>query len=708
MILHLIATGMRWGCTSHTPPSTSCSIGGLRLDVWMTIFLVSIMACGSQQPLCAQDAPAQEEPTADEFLNSGSSDEEFFEDDSFDEMELFELEIPVVISASRREQKLDHVSHAMSVITADDIRQSGASSIPDALRLAAGIDVADLSFGAAAVSPRGFHGFISNQVLVLVDGRQIYDSLFGGTLWNSWPFQLEDIARIEVIRGPGGVTWGANAGNGVINIITKDPKDQLGFNSKSHGGSRGTFGQYLSYGWQEDDLRMRVSGEYLASDGFRKGGSFLRNLEDDYKTGRLSLHAVYDKGEDDSFVVSAGSALVDGGFAPTPLAGIGLRRNSTAQASFLLGTWTHKISKDNQFELKGYVNDFHASPGVPSIDYRYQQFALQFSHTFKPDDSRTTIWGIDTRADILDASNSDPFMLSKDFVSTGIVGIYWQEEWQFAPRWTLDLGARIDYEFYGGFQPSARASLLYELTDNSVLYGSVSRAFHMPVAAARFLDMPLVNGLVRVTADRDVEPTTLIAYEMGWRGKFFNRLNASVNVFWHDYDEVATLSPELGPPGLLQNRFDNRSGGASLYGAEFETTYAATDELTLVGNYSYQQLDWSASAPYTERDLIEPPKHKFMLGARYAANEDLRLSAHLYYVDATRAPNPANPFVPQSIAPYFRLDLRAEQEFWDDRASIAVGVRNLLDSGHLEGSTLFLNDAETPRTIYAELRFSIK
>lgn len=97
-----------------------------------------------------------------------------------------------------------------------------------------------------------------------------------------------------------------------------------------------------------------------------------------------------------------------------------------------------------------------------------------------------------------------------------------------------------------------------------------------------------------------------------------------------------------------------------------------------------------------------------MLGARYSVNDDLRLSSHLYYVDAVQAPNPSNPFSPRHIDPYFRLDLRAEYEFWDDRASVAVGVRNLLDSGHYEGSTLFLNDAEVPRTVFAELRFQIK
>jgi len=328
------------------------------------------------------------------------------------------MEVQVVVTASRREQEISTVPYAVSVITAEDIRATGARSVPDALRLVPGMDVADLSFGNAAVSPRGFHGFLSNHVLVLVDGRQIFDSLFGGTLWGAWPFQLEDIARIEVIRGPGGVTWGANALNGVINIITKDPGDQLGLTLSLSGGSRGTFKQHVGYGFREGKLRMRVSGEYEASDGFRKGGSFLRNFEDDYKGGRFSLHAVYEEDEDNTFTFSVGSAIVDGGFPPTPLAGFGMRRNSESQASYVMGTWEHRVADHNTFQLRGYVNDFHTSPGLSQIDYRYQQFGLQLSHVFEPEQGHTRTWGIDTRFDLLDAGNSSPSMLSKNFSST--------------------------------------------------------------------------------------------------------------------------------------------------------------------------------------------------------------------------------------------------------------------------------------------------
>ena len=616
-------------------------------------------------------------------------------------------EVPMVVTASRREEKLADLPYAISVITADDIRRSGARSVPDALRLVPGMDVADISSGLSGVSPRGFHGAISRLALILVDGRQIYDPIFGGTVWGAWPFQLEDIDRIEVIRGPGGVTWGSNAVNGVINIITKDPKNQQGLTSTAAGGSRGMHKEHEGYGFTDGPLRMRVSGEYEANDGFQKGGSWLRGLNDEYKTGRGTAYGIYDAGPKDKLNFSIGNALVEGGYPTTPLGGIGVSQNASSQASFLMNTWTHTISKDNSFNLTGYVNDFYVCPGTPITEYRYQQLALQFGHTFKPADGHTLSWGIDSRTDLVDGTLADPPMLSKGHMSTAIIGAFVQDNWKFAPRWALDLGARLDYEFYGGFEPSARIALSYELTEHSLLYGSVSRAFHTPTAASRYLDISLMNGLARLTTNPEIGDETVIAYELGYRGKFFDKLDTNINLYWNDYTDLSATKLQLGPPGLVQEHFDNRSSPAT-YGVEFDNKYALTRTLTLLGNYTYQQVNWDADVPFTNQDFITPPKHKFMLGARYDPLSDLHLSSHLYYVDAVHAPNPNNPLVSRCISQYFRLDLRAEYEFWKKQASVAVGVNNLLQANHYEGSTLQTNSAEVPRMIYAEFRMTIK
>ncbi len=642
-------------------------------------------------------------PDGEDATTEGVSED----DDGFADLSLEELmQVQVVVTASRREQNISTVPYAISVITAADIRAAGARSVPDALRLVSGVDVSDLAYGAAAVSPRGTHGFLVRSTLVLVDGRQIFDSHFGGTLWNNWPFQLEDIERIEVIRGPGGVTWGANAVNGVINIITKDPADQLGLTLTSSGASRGSFKQHIGYGVKEGKWRLRLSGEYEASDGFNVGGSVWRRLDDEYKGGRISLRALYDAGPDDRFTFSAGNAVVDGAFPPTPMAGFGVRRNSGSQASFIMGTWSHDTAKDDLFEVTAYVNDFQVSPGVPAIDYRYQQFALQIRHSYAPANAHRLTWGTDSRVDLLDATNSDPFMLSRDSLTTAIIGLYIQDQWRFAPKWSLDLGARIDYECYGGFEPSARAALSYELSENAMIYGAVSRAFQMPPVGLRFLDLPLINGITRAKGRRDLGTDPLMAYELGYRGRLFDRVDTSLNLFWHEQTDRTTLSPMLGPPGLLRMDLDNRAR-MSTYGVELDAKYVVTKNLTFLANYTFERVDWRASVPFHDTEAMSPPAHKFMVGARYSPTDDLHLSTHLYFVDAVTAPWVDMPFWHRKIDPYWRLDLRGEYEFWDDKAALSVGVRNLLDSNHAEGGTLFLNYAEAPRMVFAELRLRI-
>ena len=627
--------------------------------------------------------------------------------DEIEDLDLLDLEIPIVVTATRHEERLNRVPYAMSVITAEDIRRMGARSVPEALRLVPGVDVADLSSANAAVSPRGHHSFVSRELLVLVDGRQIFDSLFGGTLWGSWPFQLEDIARIEVIRGPGGVTWGANAANGVINIITKDPGDQTGLTVTSGGGSRGSFKQHVGYAWREDRLRLRLSGEYEASDGFQKGGSVLRNLEDDYKIGRMVLHGVQERESGDTFTFSIGSAVMDGGYSPSPMGGLGATRNSGSQANHVMGRWSHHVDRDSQVEVTAYVNDFQASPGVAFIDYRYQQIGLMLSHTFVPADDHLVSWGIDSRTDLLDSSNSDPFLATKNFTSTAIVGIYYQDQWQFRPKWTLDAGARIDYEFYGGFQPSARLSLSYEPSDDTMIYGAVSRAFQMPPVGFWFMDMPLLNGLARVVAHRGMDAEKLLAYEFGIRHRFSDRLEASANLFWHEYADSTPIKLMLAPPGLLRLDVDNRAD-SSTYGVEIEAKWRAAERLTVLGTYTFQKVSWRSETAFVNMDQMTAPEHKFMLALRHDMTEDIHLSSHLFFVDEVDTPTPVNPFVGTKTDAYVRLDLLAEFDLWDDRASVSVGVKNLLDPNHNEGRTLFLNDAEVPRMVYAEFRMTIK
>ncbi|MEP0844978.1 MAG: TonB-dependent receptor, partial [Phycisphaerae bacterium] len=622
-----------------------------------------------------------------------------------DDLQLLGLEVPTVVSATRREQRIASLPYAVSVITHEDIRAAGARSVPDALRLVPGVDVAETSYGLYAVSPRGLHSVLSRGLLVLVDGRQIFDTYFGGTVWQAWPIQLEDIERIEVIRGPGGVTWGSNAVNGFINIVTKDPATQTGLTAVGNGGTRGTNTEHLGYAFRDGKLALRVSGEHESSDGFRKGGSLLAPLDDSFRAGRGNVHAVYEATPNDKWTFSLGSALVENGYPAGPFTILDATQ-AGSQANYGLVNWQHRLAADNTLQLTAYVNDFQVSTPYPAVDYRYQQLALLFSHTFKPADGHTFTWGIDNRTDLFDATNADPFMLSKRYVSTHMVGLYAQDEWRFAPKWTLSLGGRVDYEFYSGVQPSARAALAYDLAEHSTLYAAVSRAFNLPEPAGRFTYAPLFGSLVGTRSDDTLDAETMLAYEVGYRGHFFDRLETNLNLFWNEYYDVTTFHPGLGGPGLINMVFDNGASPA-IYGLEWDARYRVTSRLTLLGNYTFEVLDWEGAQPITSTDMMAPPRHKFMVAGRYQVTDDLNLSAHLYYVDAALSPDSSSLLGFRRVDPYFRLDLRAEHEFWQDKASLAVGVRNLLDPDHFEGSSKFFNSAEVPRMVYAELRIRL-
>lgn len=626
------------------------------------------------------------------------------EESVIESIDLLSMEIPTVVTASRREQKITTVPYAMTVITAEDIRRSGARSVPDALRLAAGVDVAELSHGNYAVSPRGFHGFFSDKVVVLVDGRQIYDTIYGGTPWGNWAFQLEDVDRIEVIRGPGGVTWGANAVNGVINVITKDPKDQLGLTAAGGGGSRGTSKEHVGYAFEIDKLRMRISSEYEGGDGFKGERSFRGGSNDEYDALRANVHAVIEPTEKDSITLSGGSAATRGNWPALSYPGQ-CTRTPQAQSNFLMGRWNHEIEKDNNIDLTGYVNDFYGVAEMSFMEYRYQQFALELSHAFKPADRHTVTWGVDTRWDLTSTANSDPSVLDKSIVRSGDIGLYAQDEWRFADRWALNLGGRVDYDFYGGFQPSGRAALSYELTDKSMVYGAVSRAFHMPPGGNRLLNMPVFGPFLRTTFDREVDAEQLVAYELGYHGKLWDRLDMRLNGFWHSYDDLVTAEFKPGPPGFFQIHNTNRLA-TGMYGAELELRWPILKSLTLMGNYTFETLDSGASL--TDSGFLTLPKHKFMVGVRHDLTPDLHLDGYLHYVSGVKCRTRGDPTGITPVDGYFRLDLRAEYEFWHDRASIAVGVRNLLDPHHPEGGGRALDPTEVPRMVYAEMRMAFK
>ena len=180
-----------------------------------------------------------------------------------------------------------------------------------------------------------------------------------------------------------------------------------------------------------------------------------------------------------------------------------------------------------------------------------------------------------------------------------------------------------------------------------------------------------------------------------------------MNAFWHEYADLTPIKFMLAPPGLLRLDVDNRAD-ASTYGVEVEAKWRASDKSTFRGTYTFQRSSWRSDTAFYNTDAMSAPQHKFMLAAYHDLTEDIHVSSHLFFVDEVETPTPAFPFVGTKTDRYFRLDLLAEFDLRDDQASVSVGVKNLLDPHHSEGRTLFLNDAEVPRMVYAEYRMTIQ
>ena len=234
-----------------------------------------------------------------------------------------------------------------------------------------------------------------------------------------------------------------------------------------------------------------------------------------------------------------------------------------------------------RMEITAYVNDYQVDVTQP-LQFGYHQFALQFGHSIKLSEQHSLSWGIDTRSDILSTGGSNPQMLSRDTASTAIIGFYVQDEWRFAPNWKLDLGGRVDYEFYGGFEPSARVALSYEVNDDSLIYGAVSSAFQMPAVGLRFLEMPMLNGFGHVTGNRDLAAARVLAYEIGYRGRISDSLDFSLAAYANSYTSIITMDPILGYVSPVELNADNR-GDNLLYGIELDLRYRVSPQLTFAG-----------------------------------------------------------------------------------------------------------------------------
>jgi iron complex outermembrane recepter protein len=622
-----------------------------------------------------------------------------------------------VSSVSKREQKLSQTASAIFVITAADILRSGATNIPDLLRIVPGLDVAQIEGNSWAISARGFNGRFSNELLVLVDGRTVYTPTFGGVFWDVLDLPLEYIERIEVIRGPGGTVWGANAVNGVVNIITKKAVEtqggllvggagnlDQGFGTTQYGGGLGKktnyriFAKYFNQGSLiAPEGGSGNDGWHLLRGGFRMDSRISAKdtlmVEGDIYAGNESIPT--------SFLPSLTSPGLKDIDLLVPLSG-----------GFLHSAWNHVYSarSDTTFNLS-----FDRYKRNDILAEQRKTLELEFKHHFAWGARQDLVWGATYRNTDSDSQGTLLISLNPSDVNMQLFSFFIQDEIAVVPdKLYLTVGTKVDHSYYTKFNlfPSARA--VWTLTARHMLWAAVSKAVRTPSqidtnSRVNFGGFRGPGGTPTVAAlvgNPRFGDEGLTAYEAGYRTTVLRNFSFDFAAYYSRYDHQETVEPAApffesspAPPHLvLPVTYQNLMHGEG-HGFEIAANWKLTDRWTLSPGYAFEQLHMhlDAASQDTEEALAAEgtsPVHSAQLRSHAALRHGVSWDVSGYFVDRLKSGGAPS---------YTRVDTGLTWR-WTERLSTSVVGQNLLKDRHLEfvDSTGSVRSTLIKRGVYAK------
>jgi iron complex outermembrane recepter protein len=658
---------------------------------------------------------------------AASDSEKSGEATDFTEFSLEELKDVVIVSASKKPEMVSNTAAAVYVITQEDIRRSGVTSIPEALRLAPGVHVARISATEWAINIRGLNSQFAQNLLVLIDGRSVYTHVFSGVFWDIQDTVLDDIDRIEVIRGPGAAIWGANAVNGVINIITKRADQTQGGQAVVLGGSQEQSASVRYGGTLDNQAYYRVYGKFFnrgdlsdvttnldsqssdpnsaePSDNWRSGrGGFRLDMEpghglpedssDSFTLQGEAYRNRYDKELQRSSIIFPGVATNQGNGSST----------SEAMGWHLQGTWQHTIASDSATTLQIY-HDYTNKDYDPGSGHVHTT-DLEFQHHLTLAKRHAFVWGLEYKNINDQFDDSANISMDPSDLSQNLWSIFLQDEIALQPkRWTLIIGSKFEHNEFTGLeiQPSIRA--LYKPDEVVSVWAAVSRAVRVPSRLELHgqttdqVELPDVNPNAPVEVvthgNSDLDPESLIAYELGLRLKPKPSLWIDTALFYNSYDDLIGL--KLIDSDLTNNRYDlgyaNNTSGQT-YGMEMALDWKATDKWLIGATYTYlhslireNKVDDPTLAALITKG--SNPWHSFSIRSYYDVTPDIDFDLWFRYVG--RLPE-------RNIDSYTVLDARLA---WRVRPKVELSLvgQNLLESGHSEFSSL-----EIERSIYGKI-----
>ena len=659
---------------------------------------------------------------ASAFSENGRS---LTEEDKIFEMDIHQLMQTqvTVTSVSKKPEPLHKAASAIYVLTGEDIRRSGAVNIMEALRMVPGVLVSKINQNRYIISIRGFNRREgSDKLLVLMDGRSIYSPIASGVFWIGQDTVLEDIERIEVIRGPGAALWGSNAVAGVINIITKDAgKTQDGLVAGGVGTEERGFGTLRYGGKLENGLNYRIYGKYRdRDDGIAANGN---DSFDDKQIGQGGFRTDWQINKQDHLTMQGDyyrlnsdlnftSRFISLSAGSAPFQGTNIQEG----ANFLT-RWKRTLDDSSSFQFQAYYDRLKQKSGIP-IDNVVDQVDLEFQHNLLLADRHNFSWGLNYRYSYFDIETTNIVNLSRD--TTHLASIFLHDEIQLIPNeLSLILGSKFEHNVFSGWeiQPSARVA--WNPHPNHTLWTAFSRAVRIPNIAEEngtvnnvllppSVILPFNPVLIQTKGDGRTDAEVLMAYELGYRIKANEKLNFDVTAYYFDYDKLIAFNngvpspiPFPAPPGVVTFPvFSDNSINGEIYGVELSGQWQALRNWRLSGSYTFAeiQLHPFPGAPLDRSNFNSEgalqtegePKHIFNIRSYLNLTHNLELDTFYYYVSKNSS---------RSIPEYGRLDIRLGWKAMKN-TELSFVAQNLLDKSHPELNELLEVSSETQRSYY--------
>jgi iron complex outermembrane receptor protein len=669
-------------------------------------FYLTLLAGG----LFGQSAPPAPRPATQA---SGSQD--------LSQVSLEDLMNIQVTSVSKKEQKMSQAAAAIFVVTQEEIARSGATNIPDLLRMVPGMDVSQINANTWAVSARGFNDQFSNKLLVLIDGRAVYTPLLGGVNWDTQDVPLEDIDRIEVIRGPGATVWGANAVNGVINIVTKSASDTKGAMIASGGGTGGQVQGAVQYGGGiNEKMDYRVFANYLnyASLPADSGGSGKDDwnlLHGGFRTdGKISSRDSLTV-QGDLYTGQAGGTIIHIFSIDPPVAG-NLAVDTQLSGGNILGRWNHTFSRRSDTTFQFYLDNYERAG--PESDEERSTIDFDFGHHWAWGLRQDVIWGAGYRR----SWNRDVGTIDQAFTPPNaalqLFTFFVQDTIALLPdRLFFTAGTKVENSYFTGYELEPSGRLAWTPSNWLTFWSAVSRAERSPNQRDVNLDASLAvfpdpNGSstpvqVILFGNPKYEPEHVLSYEAGLRAEPNLRLSIDAASFFNRYTGLQTLEPgaEFLQPSpsparfVMPITFGNLMYGTT-EGGELSANFRLTDRWTLSTGYAFLEMHLHTEPSSLDTSSVaenqgSSPQHQAQLHSHLDLSHGLSWDASAYFVSNLPV---------QGVASYTRLDTQLRWRF-AERGEFRLVGQNLLRNDHLESmdQLTLVNSSLIKRNAYATL-----